>query len=67
MARLATTIPDEAYKALNEISEKTGKPMALMVREALEMYLAAQGINIETKVDWGGNRRKGKAEDGENE
>lgn len=67
MARLATTIPDEAYKALNELSEKTGKPLALMVREALEMYLAAQGIDVETRVDWGGNRRKGKAEDGDDQ
>jgi hypothetical protein len=67
MARLATTIPDEAYEALNELSEKTGKPLALMVREALEMYLSSQGIDIETKVAWGGNRRKEKSEDGKDE
>ena len=58
MARLATTIPDAAYDALNELSKKSGKPLALMVREALELYLVTQGIDVNTKVEWGGKRER---------
>lgn len=58
MARLSITIPDEAWDALNEMSKSTGRPLALIVREALEGYLTAQGIEVSTKVEWGGKRKR---------
>ena len=58
MARLSVTIPDEAWTALSEMSKTTGRPLALIIREALESYLTAQGIDVSTKVEWGGKRER---------
>lgn len=57
MQRLSFSIPDDAHTAITEISKATGKPLSLIIREALKMYLTSHGKEIDIQVEWGGNRR----------
>lgn len=57
MARLSVTVPDTIYDELSSMQESTGKPLAVLVREALEMYLKSLGKDVDATVKWGGDRR----------
>ena len=41
--RVQTVLSDEQFRLLNETSAKTGKPLSVLIREAIErMYFAPQ-------------------------
>lgn len=57
MPRISISMSDDADKELKELSEQTGKPIALLIREAIEMYLnVTLGREVNVKVKWGGHR-----------
>ena len=56
-------LPEAAYEELDKLSRKLGKPKALIVREALDAYLRAHGVEADFEVSWGGARG---ADEGEN-
>jgi predicted DNA-binding protein len=58
MARQSFTLSDEASKKLEEIAEETGKPLASLLREAVEVYLEKMGLDVDASVKWGGYRNR---------
>lgn len=57
MARLSVTIPDEAYKALEDLAAQSGGVLADEVREAIDTHLKSKGVKVEVKIKRGGDRR----------
>ena len=58
MAQLHTTMPDELYNQLRERAQQERRPLADIVRIAVEDYLRSVGIQVvETQVKRGGDRR----------
>lgn len=57
MPKLGLTITDEMEEGLRKESQRTGAPIAALVREAIAKLLNERGIPIEENVTWGGNRR----------
>jgi len=62
MPKIQITFPDELFNALRVESERRKTTIAALVREYATQALAKQGINVTERVQWGGNRRKPKAE-----
>ena len=56
--RLQITFTQTAYDTLKEVSEKEGRVMADVVRNAVEEYLTARGYEIDTSIQRGGVRPK---------
>jgi predicted transcriptional regulator len=56
MPRMSFSVSKDAEKELTKLAEKTGKPIASLIREAIEIYLNQQGIKVNAKVQWGGYR-----------
>ena len=50
------TMPPEAYDALQELAQTQNRPMANVIREALEQYLKAHGYSVSFQVNRGGKR-----------
>lgn len=65
--RLQVTFTDEQYQILANMSEKSGKPLAYIVREAISFYLREEmGLAVATKqLRPGGDTRSGKGGAGE--
>jgi len=57
MPKITITIGQGMDKALREIADERGAPIAIVIRQALEAYLAAQGKPIPDEIKWGGNRK----------
>ena len=54
---LGVRVTEEMYQALTEISNRTGIPIAELVRQALEHKLAEYGYECESSISWGGYRK----------
>lgn len=64
MPRFSITLSDEVDKELKTLSEQTGRPIAMLIREALEGYLQEKlGREIHTQIKWGGYRERGSKTD----
>lgn len=57
MPRVSFTISDAAHNEIQQIAQNTGKPVSLVLREAISAYLETQGKTIDPKLAWGGDRR----------
>jgi predicted transcriptional regulator len=57
MPKITITVGQGMDKALREIADERGAPIAIVIRQALESYLAAHGKPIPDDVKWGGNRK----------
>lgn len=51
-------LPENGVSVLEEIAKKEDKPLASIVRLALEEYAAKKGYNISFTVDHGGYRKR---------
>lgn len=61
MPRMSLSLSEEADKELKQLSEQTGKPIALLIREAIDVYLADKlGRSVKTHIKWGGYRGRNK-------
>lgn len=49
-------LPEAAYQELDKLSRELGKPKALIIREALDAYMKAHGVDVDFEVTWGGAR-----------
>lgn len=57
MPKFNFTVSSEAAEALKRIAEKRSNvPMAVLLREAVELYLEQQGEKVDVDVQWGGKR-----------
>lgn len=54
--RLGVIITDDVYAALVQESERTGSPIAQLVRLAVEMLLVSRGYKVDSTIVWGGPR-----------
>lgn len=50
------TMSSKGYTALSEVAAEQGRPMADVIREALENYLKEHGRDVSLGVDRGGFR-----------
>lgn len=50
------TMPGEAYEALQTLAETQNRPMANVIREALQQYLQEHGYDVSFQVNRGGKR-----------
>lgn len=50
------TMPGEAYEALQVLAETQNRPMADIIREALQQYVRAHGHDVSFQVNRGGKR-----------
>lgn len=57
--RIVVAVPDDMHEALKEVSDKSGAPMAGIVRQALEEWLKERGYEVDADVVWGGWRPRG--------
>ena len=57
MQDMRIKLPDDMHSALKELSEKQGRPMATIIRDAIGAHLKQLGYDVTTKVEWGGDRR----------
>lgn len=46
------------FNALERLSERERRPIAELVRQALEEFTEKHGEKADFRVEWGGNRRK---------
>lgn len=49
-------MPGEAYEALQALAETQNRPMANVIREALQQYLQEHGYDVSFQVNRGGKR-----------
>jgi hypothetical protein len=54
---LHVIIPTDGYTQIKALAESERRPIADMVREALEMYARSKGREISLGVERGGDRR----------
>lgn len=52
------TFPDEGYEALSELAREQKRPIANVIRDAIEEYLRAHGKDISLAVNRGGYRER---------
>ena len=60
MARLGLVIPDELENQLKVESDEQERPVAVIVRKAIEEYFASRGKIVKINVQWGGPKDRGK-------
>lgn len=66
--KLHSAVPSETYKALADLAAKQNRPMANVIREAIEAYLRQHGYTVSLEVNRGGARRRsGDGKDGGND
>lgn len=58
MPRISITLSDDAHDEIIQLSEETGKPIALILREAVKLYLQTLGKDVDASVAWGGKRKR---------
>lgn len=61
MARIICTVTDETEEALKELAD--GRPIATLVREAIQDYLTKHGKEVKGEVSWGGYREREEKDD----
>ena len=52
MKRTNIYLPDEQLSLLRRVSESRGRPVAGLVRDAVDSWLAAQGVRAISKDEW---------------
>ena len=52
MKRTNIYLPDEQLSLLRRVSESRGRPVAGLVRDAVDSWLAAQGVRAIPKDEW---------------
>lgn len=53
MKRIVFHAPDEMGEAIEKEAKSRRAPISAIVREALEEYFKARGVEFETRVEWG--------------
>jgi predicted DNA-binding protein len=54
---LQVVMPKAAYEQIKALADDERRPIADMVREALEQYARAKGREVDLRVERGGDRR----------
>ncbi len=52
------TMSAEGYDALTDLARRQGRPIANVIREALQIYLRQNGVNVSLEVNRGGYRTR---------
>lgn len=52
MKRTNIYLPDEQLSLLRRVSESRGRPVAELIRDAVDSWLAAQGVRSIPKDEW---------------
>jgi hypothetical protein len=65
MAKISLTVNQETEDALKRVSAKRETPIAVLIRKAIEEYLAANGEKVNTSITWGGYRPRDGEPEGE--
>ncbi len=55
--KLVFTVTDEIEAALIEEAKRRGAPLSSVIREAVKEFFEKRGIQVDSEVTWGGNRR----------
>lgn len=53
MKRIVFHAPDDMYEAIERLAKKRRAPVAAIIREAVEEYLSARGVDVDGRVVWG--------------
>lgn len=56
MPRLVITVSENMHEALKEESNRTGVPMAALIRRAIEDWARRNKLDATDHVSWGGKR-----------
>lgn len=57
VSKYQVTVTNEMDDLIKELSSKTRRPIASIIREALEEYFEKRGHELDASVQWGGNRK----------
>lgn len=57
MPKRSLVLNQQTENALVRLSRKRDTPVAVLIRKAVEKYLAENGEVVDSTVSWGGNRR----------
>ena len=52
MQRTNIYLDDEQLTALRQLADQRGQPVALLVRQAVDAWLQAQGVQVLTEDEW---------------
>ena len=52
MQRTNIYLDDDQLTALRQLADQRGQPVALLVRQAVNAWLAAEGVNLITEDEW---------------